>query len=314
MRRVFYNRFGGPEVLELEQFEPAQPGVGEVRLKVAGCGLNPIDYKTRLGLGFVSQQLRESFHFVPGYDVSGIVESLGEGVDRFWLGKPVFGMVNFPLGAGCYAESLVAPIAELQVTPTELPLADAAALPLASLTAWQALFDVGKLQRDERVLVLAGAGGVGHIATQLAHWKGAYVGATSSLKNHLFLRQCQVNLPIDYQEAANSGKNKSWDLIIDLMGGGIGEAALSLISENGRMVTVPTNTAEYLTAKGTQKGKTVLPMKVAPCGDQLKQIVELINSHKLNVTVSNRYSLDRVKEAQQALEAGHVRGKLILEL
>lgn len=313
MRRVFYSRFGEANVLEVEKFDQASPGSGEVGIQVVGCGLNPIDFKTRLGHGFVSQQLGDNFHFVPGYDVSGFVDRIGEGVNKNWLGKAVFGMVNFPFAAGGYADSVLAPISDLQAAPHGIPLAHTAALPLASLTAWQALFDIGELQIGERVLILAGAGGVGHIATQLAHWKGAFVGATASQKNLQFLRDCNVDIALDYHNKETSEVVQPWDLVIDLMGGKIGESALYQLADGGRMVTVPTNTAEQVIAKGRQMGKTVLPIKVVPNTEQLKQIAILVDSQKLNVTVSHRYRLENAAEAQRTLETGHVRGKVILE-
>lgn len=312
MRCICYRRFGGPEVLQLDEVPLPQPGPGEIRVRVAGCGVNPIDFKTRAGLGFVSQVLGAAFTFVPGYDVSGVVDAIGEGVASHAPGAPVFGMVNFPLPAGCYAEYVVAPVTQWAAAPTAIPLAHAGGLPLAGLTAWQALFDVGGLQAGERVLVLAGAGGVGHLAVQLAAWKGAQVSATASPGNHAFLRRHGVTLPLDYHDAAAIAGSGPWDLIVDLMGGTVGEQALAWLAPGGRMVTVPTNTAAALLQAGAAAGKIVRAIKVTPDTAQLAQLAALVDQGLLTLHVSAALQLEEAASAHATLEQGHVKGKLIL--
>lgn len=312
MRRIFYSRFGGPEVLQFEQMDVPMPAPGQVRIRVAGIGLNPIDFKTRRGLGFVSQSLGQRFHFVPGYDVSGVIDAVGEGVNERAVGSPVFGMVNFPLGAGAYADYVVVNLNECVPAPQAIPLAHAAALPLAGLTAWQALFDVGQLKAGERVLVLAGAGGVGHLATQLARWKGAVVGATASSANQAFLRRHGVKQALDYQQPDWATSAAPWQLILDLVGGEVGLQAMAGLADTGRMVTVPTNTAAQLVEQGQALGKTVLPMKVSVHPDQLRQIGSLIDHQHLHLHISGAFSLDEAATAQEQLETGRTKGKLIL--
>lgn len=312
MRCICYRRFGGPDVLQPDQIPLPQPGPGEIRVRVAGCGVNPIDFKTRAGLGFVSQVLGTGFTFIPGYDASGVVDAMGEGVTVHAPGEPVFGMVNFPLPAGCYAEYVVAPVTQWAAAPTAIPLAHAGGLPLAGLTAWQALFDVGGLQTGERVLVLAGAGGVGHLAVQLAAWKGAQVSATASPGNHAFLRRHGVTLPLDYHDAAAIAAAGPWDLIVDLMGGTVGEQALAWLAPGGRMVTVPTNTAAALLQAGAAAGKTVRAIKVTPDTAQLTQLAALVDQGLLTLHVSAALQLEEAASAHADIERGHVKGKLIL--
>lgn len=312
MRQIFYSRFGGPDVLQLEHVAIPQPGPGQVRVRVAGCGVNPIDFKTRSGLGFVSQLLGQHFHFVPGYDASGVVDALGEGVTALAPGEAVFGMVNFPLSTGGYAEYVIAPVEQWVRAPAAMPLAHAGGLPLAGLTAWQALFDVGALQAGERVLVLAGAGGVGHLAVQLAAWKGAQVSATASAANHDFLRRHGVVNPLDYRDPAAIAQSGPWDLILDLMGGTVGEQALDWLAAKGRMVTVPTNTAAQLLEKGNAVGRTVVAIKVMPDPAQLKALATLVDQDALRLHVSAALALEEAASAHEKIEQGHVRGKLIL--
>ncbi len=312
MRHIFYSRFGGPEVLQQAQTDLPQPGPGQLRIRVAGIGLNPIDFKTRQGLGFVSQSLGQRFHFVPGYDVSGVVDALGPDADHCKLGDAVIGMVNFPLGGGAYSEYVVAPASEWVLAPQSIALAHGAALPLAGLTAWQALFEVGRLQAGERLLVLAGAGGVGHIATQLGQWCGAHVSATASEANGDFLRRHGVSVAMDYHLASWAENQPPWDLILDLMGGAVGLQALELLADGGRMVTVPTNTAPQLLQTGETRGKTVLAMTVSPNAAHLRQLVSLVDRGHLRLHISAAFSLDEVATAHEQLESGRTRGKLIL--
>ncbi len=311
MRCVRYTRFGGPEVLELHEAPLPQPAVGQVRLKVAGCGLNPIDYKTRSGLGWAAQALGSEFSFVPGYDLAGVVDAVGEGVTGVQPGAALFGLVNAPLPGGGYAEYCVAPAQDLVAAPANVPLAQVAGLPLAGLTAWQALFDAGQLQPGERVLVLAGAGGVGHLATQLARWKGARVSATASAANQDFLRQHGVEQPLDY---AQPGWEQAgpWDLILDLMGGPVGLQALDGLAPGGRLVTVPTNTAAQITQRGAELGKSVLGVLVRPQREALQQLVALVQSGQLHLHVSATFPLEQAVAAHRQLESGRTRGKLVL--
>ena len=312
MRRIFYSRFGGPEVLQLEHTAIPQPGPGQIRVRVAGIGVNPIDFKTRNGLGFVSQALGQRFHFVPGYDVSGVVDALGDGVAQWASGDAVYGMVNFPLPAGACAEFVVADAESCAHAPQSIPLAHAGGLPLAGLTAWQALFDVGGLKAGERVLVLAGAGGVGHLAVQLAAWKGARVSATASPANHEFLRRCSVTQALDYRDPAAIAQHGPWDLILDLMGGAVGEQALDWLAANGRMVTVPTNTAAQLLEKGNALGRKVMAIKVRPDTAQLCVLATLVDKGLLRLHVSAALALEEAASAHEKMERGHVKGKLIL--
>ena len=219
---------------------------------------------------------------------------------------------RFPLPAGAYGEFVVADAKQWARAPTAIALAHAAGLPLAGLTAWQALFEVGALQAGERVLVLAGAGGVGHLAVQLAVEKGAIVSATASPRNHEFLRSQGVTLALDYADAESISRHGPWDLILDLMGGSIGEQALPWLAENGRMVTVPTNTAAQLVQKGAALGRMVLAIKVTPNTSQLAELAARVEQGKLHLHVSGAFALEEAGSAQQQLERGHVKGKLIL--
>ena len=211
----------------------------------------------------MSQTLGQRFHFVPGYDVSGVVDALSDGVSQWAPGDAVYGMVNFPLPAGACAEYVVADAGTWARAPQSIPPGPRRWLAAFAGLAWQALFDVGGLQSGERVLVLAGAGGVGHLSVQLAAWKGASVSATASPANHDFLRRHGAALALDYRDPVAVGQHGPWDLILDLMGGAVGEQALGWLAPNGRMVTVPTNTAAQLLEKASGMARKVLAISAA---------------------------------------------------
>jgi NADPH:quinone reductase-like Zn-dependent oxidoreductase len=170
MRAIVQSSFGDPSVLELAEVQRPEPAGTEVLVRVLAAGVNPVDWKTRGGRG----PLREP-PFTVGWDIAGEVVALGQGVTRFAVGDRVFGMPRFPREAGGYAEYVTAPSRQLARTPDGLSDVEAGALPLAALTAWQALVDTAAVKPGDRVLVQAAAGGVGHLAVQIAKSRGAYV-------------------------------------------------------------------------------------------------------------------------------------------
>jgi NADPH:quinone reductase-like Zn-dependent oxidoreductase len=174
MRAIRQTTLGGPEVLELVDLPKPEPGPTEVLVRVSAAGVNPVDWKTRARGGFLG-----SPPFTVGADVAGVVEQLGPGVTRFAVGDRVFGMPRFPQEAAGYAEYVTAPSRQLARTPQRLSDVEAAALPMASLTAWQALVEIAELRAAQRVLIHAAAGGVGHVAVQITKSRGAYVIGTA---------------------------------------------------------------------------------------------------------------------------------------
>ncbi|MDX5327538.1 MAG: NADP-dependent oxidoreductase, partial [Marinobacter sp.] len=183
MRHVVYDRFGERDVLRVTESPIPQPGEGEVLVRVHGAGLNPIDWKTRKGMGFVATQIENRLPWTPGYDAAGEVVEVGEGVTTLVPGDRVMGMIGFPVTGGAYAEYAIADAEDLAIVPEELDLISAAGVPLAALTAWQALFEVAELESGQKILIHAGAGGVGHFAVQFALERGAHVIVTASSRN-----------------------------------------------------------------------------------------------------------------------------------
>ncbi|MCF5864639.1 NADP-dependent oxidoreductase [Aeromonas veronii] len=317
MTQLQITAFGDPSVLKLNPSLDKVPADGEVRVRICFAGVNPIDAKTRAGLGWAAAQNKDKLPWTPGYDISGVVEKVGPGVTSLVEGDRVCGMVGFPLTAGGYGESVVASESEL-VKLDGVSLQQGAALPLAGLTAWQGLFEHGGLQSGQRVLILAGAGGVGHLAVQFASAYGAEVVATASPDNHGFLHALGARWMVDYHDAnwpaqvvAEAGQV---DLVLDLVGGESGKAALACVKPDGRLVTVPTITAQQIKDAGAAAGIEVVGMLVHPDQKQLGQMLMLLRQGEVKVTLAGEFPLAEGALAHQAIEGGHVRGKLLLRM
>ncbi|WP_185450429.1 NADP-dependent oxidoreductase [Aeromonas dhakensis] len=316
MTQLQITAFGAPSVLRLNPSQDKVPAEGEVRVRICFAGVNPIDAKTRAGLGWAAAQNKEKLPWTPGYDVAGVVEKVGPGVGSLAEGDRVCGMVGFPLTAGGYGESVVAREEEL-VKLEDLALRQGAALPLVGLTAWQGLFEHGALKAGQRVLILAGAGGVGHLAVQFASAYGAEVVATASGDNHSFLHALGASKMVDYHHAdwaAQVVADGLVDLVLDLVGGESGKAALACVKPGGRLVTVPTITAQQIKDAAAGSAIEVLGMLVHPDRQQLSQMLILLRQGEVQIPGSGEFPLAEGALAHQAIEQGHVRGKLLLRM
>jgi NADPH2:quinone reductase len=316
MTQLQITAFGDPSVLKLNPSLDKVPADGEVRVRSCFAGVNPIDAKTRAGLGWAAAQNKDKLPWTPGYDISGVVEKVGPGVTWLVEGDRVCGMVGFPLSAGGYGESVVASESEL-VKLDGVSLQQGAALPLAGLTAWQGLLEHGGLQSGQRVLILAGAGGVGHLAVQFAAAYGAHVVATASGDNHSFLDSLGASRVVDYHQAewcAEVIADGQFDLVLDLVGGESGKAALACVKPGGRLVTVPTITAQLIKDAGAAVGIEVVGMLVHPDQQQLGQMLMLLRQGEVKVTLAGEFPLAEGALAHQTIEGGHVRGKLLLRM
>src|SRR3954471_16770503 len=226
MRAIVQHEFGGPEVLQVENRPVPEPVATEVRVRVEAAGGNPVDWKTRGGKGAAVQF---GLPLTVGWDVTGIVDAVGPGVTRFAVGDPVFGMPWFPRQAAAYAEYVTAPSRHFARRPEGLGALEAGGLPLAGLTAWQCLVDVARVQPGQRVLVHAGAGGVGHLAVQIAKARGAHVIATASAAKHDLLAGLGVDEAVDYRNQKFEEVVEPVDVVYDLIGGDVSQRSLDVL-------------------------------------------------------------------------------------
>jgi len=310
MKAVRLHQFGDPTQLKIEQLPEPTPQPGELRIRVAAAGVNPIDWKTCSGGGAAT--FIGDLPWIPGWECAGVVDAVGEGVTGWQRGDRAMGLLNFPQPGNCYAEQVCAAADQWAEVPAPLSLVDAGGLPLAGLTAWQALFEQGELQPGQRVLVLAAAGGVGHLAVQLARAHGASVSGTASAANHDWLHALGCEQCIDYRQQPVAEAVSDVDLIIDCVGGETAIAALPCLRTDGILVTLPSVTAEQVSAAGQARGVRVRGMRVRPDAGQLLQLAALAEADQLVLRVEGSYALKQVVDAHERSASGHAKGKLLL--
>ncbi|MCG7586700.1 NADP-dependent oxidoreductase [Photobacterium sp. OFAV2-7] len=309
-QQLAITQFGQPSVLAMQTTEIPVPSDSQVLVRVAYAGVNPIDAKTRAGLGWAAQQNKDNLPWVPGYDIAGKVVKVGANVQDFAVGESVAGFVGFPLAGGGYSEYVAVEADTLSQVAKAVPLANAAALPLAGQTAWQAL-DKGQVGENDRVLILAGAGGVGHIAIQLAVARGANVMASCSAANMAFVSGLGATA-VDYHQAPLAEQIEPVDVLIDLMGGDIGITALDCVKAGGRVVTIPTITADAVCGQAQQQGLEAEGMLVSPSVEQNNAMMAMLEAGQLQLNIAAQYPLSDGAKAHSDIEAGHTRGKIVL--
>lgn len=299
VRAVRQHTLGGPDVLVVEEVPKPEPGPTEVRVRVAGAGVNPVDWKVRSGGGFLGEP-----PFTVGWDVAGTVEEVGFGVTWLAPGDRVFGMPRFPYEAACYAEYVVSPSRHLARTPPELSDVEAAAVPLAGLTARQALVDTAGVGEGSRVLVLGAAGGVGHLAVQIGKALGAWVAGTSSSAKHAFLRDLGADEALDRDEPIQV---RDVDVVLDAVGGDAGAGALPALRDGGALVTLSGSSVAGLreAAAGRVRVEGIL---VEPDRAGMEALAAL----GLRPHVQATFPLERAAAAHELVEQGRTTGKIVL--
>ncbi|ASI91430.1 NADP-dependent oxidoreductase [Vibrio mediterranei] len=311
-KQIVIPEFGSAEVLAFQEVDIPQPKAGEVLVKVAYAGINPIDVKTRAGLGWAAAENKDNLPWVPGYDISGSIAGLGEGAQAFEVGQEVVGFIGFPLRAGGYSQYVCVPETELTALPNTVTLEAAAALPLAGQTAAQAI-NKAQVQEGERVLILAGAGGVGHIAVQLAVAIKAEVYTTCSERNLDYLATLGAHA-INYEFAPASERLSDVDVLIDLVGGDVALDALKCLKDNARVITIPTITAELVCEKAKLLGFEASGMLVSPDTKQMETLLYMVGVGLLKTEIQHVFPYSQVVEAHQQVETSRTRGKVLLDM
>lgn len=315
MRAVVQHAFGGSDVLRVEEVPRPEPLPTEVLVRVHAAGINPVDWQTRAGRGMAGV-LGEP-PFVPGWDVSGVVEEVGFGVTTLKPGDEVYGMPWFPRAAGGYAEFVTAPARQFARKPASVSHEEAAAVPLAALTAWQALVDTADIQPGQRVLIHAAAGGVGHFAVQFAKHLGAHVTGTASVGRHDWLRELGADDLVDYHTVRFEDAVKEIDVVIDLVSihhDDTSMRSLDVLRPGGLLVAIPAGVSPELLRAADSRGLRTSPFLVEPDGPALTRIAELIDAGKVSVEVEKVFALDQVAQAHSQGENGRTRGKLVLRV
>ncbi|ASZ10212.1 NADP-dependent oxidoreductase [Chitinophaga pendula] len=315
MKVIRIHEFGGAEVLKLEEIERPVPAADEVLIKVYASGINPVDWVVRNGHYATPIS---GLPAILGWEVAGTVEETGSHVTQFKKGNAVYGHANYP-GGGCYAEFVAVKTAQLGFKPKNISFNEAGGMALAGLTAWSGIFHYGKLQAGQRILINNASGGVGSLALQFAKAKGAYVIGTSSSGNHDFLKQLGADEVIDYRTQKFEELLQDIDVVFDASPvRGNDEARLNsvkILKQGGILVSA---NPDFPYSDAVQKALDAKGITAALVQerefDWLNDISALIEAGKVRVFISKTYPLEQAAEAQRESEAGHVRGKLVLEV
>jgi NADPH:quinone reductase-like Zn-dependent oxidoreductase len=328
MKAIRLHEHGGPEVLRHEEVPVPRPQPGEVLVRVHAAGINPPDWYVRGGMTIMPGETTPTFAFpmIPGTDVSGVIEAIGADVHDFAVGDEVFGMLRFPsFSGGGYAEYVAAPASDLARKPAGVDHVHAAGAPMAGLTAWQFLIELGHdhpspfqatrhrpvpLGADTTVLVNGAAGGVGHFAVQLAKGKGARVIAVASGAHDSFLREIGADEVIDYTVSRPEDLAHDVDLVLDNVGGRNSNRFLDSLKHGGALFAV--FPAELDAEKAAKLDITVSTAQVRSNGAQLAELAHLLDAGTVRVAIDSTFPLAQAREAHERAARGHIQGKIVL--
>jgi NADPH:quinone reductase-like Zn-dependent oxidoreductase len=308
MRAIRQEVLGGPEVLKEVEIERPQPGLSQILVRVHAAGLNPTDWGHRAHRIFLGPP-----PFVLGWDVSGVVEATGFGVTLFKPGDEVFGMLPYPYGVGSHAEYVVGPARAFASKPRNIDHVQAGALPLAALTAWQALADTAHLAAGQRVLIHAAAGGVGHLAVQIAKARGGHVIGTASAGNHDLVRALGADELIDYQSTDFAAAVGDVDVVLDTVGGDYPARSLRTLRPGGLLVSLLPFAPE-VAAEAARLGVRAEVMLVEADHAGMTAIAGLVTEGKLRPVIAATFPLADAAKAHALGDTRHVAGKLVLTM
>ncbi len=333
MRALLLTRYGGPDAAELSEVPRPDAGAGEVLVRVCAAGLNPVDFKTRQGM--LKPVQRYSLPVVMGNELAGVVEACGDGVTRFSVGGRVF--ARMPKGAmGAFADYAVVPQGVLAHMPASLDFEAAAGIPLAGLTALQALRDELKLAPGSRVFIPGGAGGVGTFAIQIAKWLGAEVTTTASPRGRALVERLGADVVIDYTTQRFEDHVRDMDGAFDLLGGETLEKCFGVVKRGGTVVSVAgmpePRTARQdlgrgsalaalfwivsygLRAKAAKHGVTYRYLFMHPSGTELAELARLVDDGTLEPVIDRIFPFAEVDQAFAYLESGRAKGKVVVRI
>ncbi|MEU0688387.1 NADP-dependent oxidoreductase [Streptomyces uncialis] len=310
MRAIRQHEYGGPEVLRIGRAPRPEPLWTDVLIRVHAAGVNPVDCKTRAGGGVAAAQ--GGLPMTIGWDVSGVVEAVGSGVTRFTPGDEVYGMVNFPRVGAAYAEYVCADSAQLSRKPVTLTHEESAALPLAALTAWQSLVTVGRTGPGSRVLVHGAAGGLGHLAAQIARARGATHVYGTARGRGTALRAMGLDEVIDYTEVRFEEVAHDIDVVVDTVAGDYGRRSLDTMRAGGVLVSLPVPPDGNTVQEAARRGLRAVSLTVEADRADLDAVTALAEAGALRPVLAAVLPLEQAARAHELIEAGHVHGKIVL--
>jgi NADPH:quinone reductase-like Zn-dependent oxidoreductase len=311
MKAIRLHSQGGPEQLVYEDAPKPELGAGDALVRVHATGITPAEltweetYRNCDG--------SERLPSIPGHEVSGVVESVADGVDDVMIGDEVYALTSF-CRDGAAAEYVAVRAADLAPKPKTLDHAQAAAVPLSALTVWQAFFDHARLAPGQRVLIHGAAGGVGAFAVQIARWSGAYVIGTASAENHDFLLSLGANEVIDYRQTPFEHAVRDVDVVIDTIGGETRKRSWQVLKPAGILITLPEPIPESEAVEHSKRGRRGVFFIVQTDREQLGKIASLIDSGVIRPIIAETIPLPKARQAFERGVTGHTRGKLVLQV
>jgi len=310
MKAMRIHNYGDNSVLRLDQVEKRAPNANEIQIKIASSSINPLDWKVMEG--HLAEMLQLKLPQTLGWDLAGTVEAVGSNVSNFKVGDEVYGMPSIVEdSAGTFSEYTTVKASEMALRPQKAELSNAGAYPLAALTAWQALYETAKIEKGQRVLIHAGAGGVGHLAVQMAKAAGAYVITTASQKNHDFLKNLGADEIIDYTKVKFEDVASEIDVVLDSISGDVSFNSLKVLKKGGHLITL-LGVSEELATKAQSLGINTHHTFVQSNPEHLNGISKLIDENKLKVDLAKSYKLEQLAEAFTESKTGRVRGKIVI--
>jgi len=308
MKAVRIHQYGGPHVLQYEDAPRPEPGAGELLIRVRAAGVNPIDWKIREGT--MKSVIPYDLPMIPGWDMSGIVETAGTGATRLKKGDEVYSRPDVSRN-GAYAEFIVVKESEVALKPKSVDFVQAAGIPLAGSTAWQALFDLAGLKAGQKVLIHGASGGVGGFAVQFAKAKGAYVIGTASKENVDYVRQLGADEVIDYRAQRFEEAARDIDVVLDTIGGETQDRSWNVLKKGGALVSLTQPPSQEEAERRHVRG---LHQVTEPNAQELAQIAELVDEGRVKVNVETVLPLSEARRAHELSQTGHQRGKIVLNI
>ena len=308
MKAVRIHAYGSPDVLTYEEAPRPKPGPGEVLVRVSATSVNPFDCAVRAG--YMQSYFNYSLPLIPGTDVAGVIEEVGEGVDDFSVGDHIYARAGV-YRDGANAEYVLAMAGDVARKPVSLDDVHAAAMPHVTLTAWQGLIEMAHLSNGQTVLIHGAAGGVGHIAVQLAKSRGARVIGTSS--THLdFLEELGVDQVVDHSRTRFESVVKDVDVVLDLIGSDTQERSWAVLKPGGFLISTIQPPSEKTAAE--HKVRRGMVASTPPIGKTLGEVAALVEAGKLKPVVSEVLPIKEIRKAHELVEGRHTRGKLVLQV
>ncbi|HUH53671.1 MAG TPA: NADP-dependent oxidoreductase [Microbacteriaceae bacterium] len=307
MMAMSQSEFGDPSVLKLTKMQRPTPDISQILIKVQVAGVNPTDWKHRSAERFLGEP-----PYVLGWDVAGVVESVGLGVTIFKPGDVVMGMLLYPKGVGSHAEYVVGPARAFVKKPERVDIIQAGALPLAALTAWQSLVDTAQVEAGDRVLIHAAAGGVGHLAVQIAKSLGAYVIGTASAQKHELVKSLGADEMVDYQNVDFVEVVGHVDVVLDTIGDEYQLRSLRTLSKDGTLVSTVPRAAEGLFEEAKNRNVRAELILVEADQQGMRNVAQLAERGELRAIIAGEYALAEAAKAHEAGETNRTTGKMVL--